>query len=42
MNICVDVGNSTIGIGIYQNNALIERMIFNTDIRLTEDEFFHL
>lgn len=42
MNICVDVGNSTIGIGIYQNNALIERMIFNTDIRLTEDEFYHL
>ena len=42
MNICVDVGNSTIGIGIYQNNALIERMIFNADIRLTEDEFFHL
>ena len=42
MNICVDVGNSTIGIGIYQSNALIERMVFNTDIRLTEDEFFHL
>ena len=42
MNICVDVGNSTIGIGIYKNNALIERMIFNTDIRLTEDEFYHL
>ena len=42
MNICVDVGNSTIGIGIYKSNALIERMIFNTDIRLTEDEFYHL
>ena len=42
MNICVDVGNSTIGIGIYKNNVLIERMIFNTDIRLTEDEFYHL
>ena len=42
MNICVDVGNSTIGIGIYKNSALIERMIFNTDIRLTEDEFYHL
>ena len=42
MNICVDVGNSTIGIGIYQNNVLVERLIFNTDIRLTEDEFYHL
>ena len=42
MNICVDVGNSTIGIGVYQNDVLIERMIFTTDTRLTEDEFFHL
>ena len=42
MNICVDVGNSTIGIGIYKSNVLLERMIFNTDIRLTEDEFYHL
>ena len=42
MNICVDVGNSTIGIGVYKDHVLLERMLFNTDIRLTEDEFYHL
>ena len=42
MNICVDVGNSTIGIGIYKDNSLLERMTFNTDDRLTDDEFYRL
>ena len=42
MNICFDVGNSTIGIGVYKNNILKERMSFNTDVKLTEDEFYHL
>ena len=34
MNICFDVGNSTIGIGVYENNILKERMSFNTDTHL--------
>ena len=42
MNICIDVGNSTIGVGVYDHNSLVERMTFNTDVRLTEDEFYHL
>ena len=42
MNICFDVGNSTIGIGVYKDNVLAERMTFNTDVKLTEDEFYHL
>ena len=42
MNICFDVGNSTIGIGVYENDILKERMTFNTDVKLTEDEFYHL
>ena len=42
MNICIDVGNSTIGVGVYEDNVLKERMTFNTDVRLTEDEFYHL
>ena len=42
MHICIDVGNSTIGIGVFENNVLVKRMIFNTDTRLTEDEFFLL
>ena len=41
MNLCIDVGNSTIGIGFYQDDSLIERMSFNTDPKLTEDEFYH-
>ena len=42
MNICIDVGNSTIGIGAFKDNKLIERMVVNTDPRLTEDEFYQL
>ena len=42
MNICVDVGNSTIGIGAYKDDVLIERLTFNTDDRLTDDEFYRL
>ena len=42
MNICIDVGNSTIGIGAFEDNKLIERMVVNTDPRFTEDEFYQL
>lgn len=42
MNICIDVGNSTIGIGAFKDNKLIERMVVNTDTRFTEDEFYQL
>ncbi len=42
MNICIDVGNSTIGIGAFKENKLIERMVINTDPRFTEDEFYQL
>ena len=42
MNICIDVGNSTIGIGAFKENELIERMVINTDPRFTEDEFYQL
>ena len=42
MNICIDVGNSTIGIGVFKENKLIERMVVNTDPKFTEDEFYQL
>ena len=42
MNVCIDVGNSTIGIGVFENNILVERMVVNTDPLLTEDEFYQL
>ena len=39
MNICIDVGNSTIGLGAFKDNKLVERMVVNTDPHFTEDEF---
>ena len=42
MNICIDVGNSTIGIGAFKDNKLVERMVVNTDQHFTEDEFYQL
>lgn len=42
MNICIDVGNSTIGIGVFENNVLVERMVVNTDPRFTEEQFYQL
>jgi len=42
MNICIDVGNSTIGFGVFENNNLVDRMVVNTDPHFTEDEFYQL
>ena len=42
MNICIDVGNSTIGIGVFENNNIIDKMVVNTDPHFTEDEFYQL
>ena len=42
MNICVDVGNSTIVFGFYENNLLLGRMLFNTDINLTKPKFYRV
>lgn len=41
MNICIDVGNSTVALGVYKDDALYERMSFNTDPKLTDDECYH-
>ena len=42
MNICIDVGNSTIGIGAFIDNKLVERMVVNTDPHFTEEQFYQL
>lgn len=42
MNLCIDVGNSTIGFGAYEDNKLVERMVFNTDPHFTSDEYYQL
>ena len=39
MNLCVDVGNSTIAIGIYAENKLVKRLTFTTDLVKTVDEY---
>ena len=42
MNVCIDVGNSTIGIGIFKENKLIERKIVDTNLNFTEEDFYQL
>ena len=42
MNICIDVGNSTIGIGVFKENKLIERKIVDTNPNSTDEEFYRL
>ena len=39
MNICIDVGNSTIGIGVFKENKLIERKIADTNLDYTVEDF---
>lgn len=39
MNICVDVGNTTIVVGVYENDSIVERLSFTTDIIKTDDEY---
>lgn len=38
MNICVDVGNTLVKIGIVENNVLIKTLSFKTEINRSEDE----
>ena len=42
MNLCIDVGNTTIGVGLFDNDSLIVRMSFTTDLVKTEDEYASL
>ena len=39
MNVCIDVGNTTISMGFYQNDKFYEKLVHNTDITRTEDEY---
>lgn len=39
MNVCVDVGNTTIGIAFYKNEKLYKKLVQNTDSNRTEDEY---
>lgn len=40
MNLCIDIGNTTTKLGIFQNDELIVKISFTTDIDKTSDELF--
>ena len=39
MNVCIDVGNTTIAMGFYQNDKFQCKMVHNTIVNRTEDEY---
>ena len=39
MNVCIDVGNTTICVGFYKNDKLCKRLSQYTDASKTEDEY---
>ena len=39
MNVCIDVGNTTIAFGFYKNNKIQCKMVHNTIVSRTEDEY---
>ncbi len=39
MNVCIDVGNTTVSVGIFEGDNLVARMTTNTDITKTEEEY---
>ena len=42
MNVCIDVGNTTIAMGFYKDDKLYRKMVQNTVINRTEDEYIVL
>ena len=39
MNVCIDVGNTTIAMGFYENDKFLCKMVHNTILNRTEDEY---
>ena len=39
MNVCIDAGNTTIGIAFYKDDKLYKKIVQNTDASRTEDEY---
>lgn len=39
MNVCIDVGNTTVAVGFYENGTIIDRISTMTDVNKTEDEY---
>ena len=42
MNLCIDVGNTTIGMGFFKEEKLIKTLSFTVDDRKTKDEYISL
>ena len=39
MNLCIDVGNTTIGVGLFKEDQLIKKLSFAVDLKRTDDEY---
>ena len=39
MNLCIDVGNTTIGVGFFKEEKLFKRLTFTVDTKKTKDEY---
>ena len=39
MNLCIDVGNTTIGVGFFKEEKLLKKIVFTIDLKRTKDEY---
>lgn len=39
MNLCVDVGNTTIGVGFFKEETLLKKIVYTIDLKRTKDEY---
>ena len=39
MNLCIDVGNTTVGVGFFKEEQLHKRLSFTVDTKKTSDEY---
>ena len=39
MNLCIDVGNTTIGVGFFKEEKLLKRLTFTVELKKTSDEY---
>ena len=39
MNLCIDVGNTTIGLGFFKEEKLIKKLVYTVDLKKTKDEY---
>ena len=39
MNVCIDVGNTTISMGFYEEDKLVDRLTQFTEVNRTKDEY---